>query len=100
MPSVQIPRSGSCRQSDPDYDPLLCRLLPRIDVKIFGVSVPRVIAYNCDEGWIRSLRVNQFGKVHLVHGKVMEKLLRGTVTVTMRPSWRGVSRAAAARRDP
>lgn len=82
--ALDIPRAGSCRSSDPDYDPVLVRIGRRIVIEVDGVAVDHVIAYDCDEGRVRQLRCNGHGKPYVESGKAAEQTLRGSVSVRWR----------------
>lgn len=88
MPDTTIPRSGSWRLDDPDYDPLVVRLAQRFDVLLDGEPVRHVVAYNCDEGWIREVKTrpgrNGRQVKYIENGKCAERILRGNVSVRWR----------------
>lgn len=86
MPTLTIPRLGSVRQSDAEYDPVVARIGPRFDVFVNGQVQTHVIAYNCAEGWIRRFVTNRLGKIQVAKGYpfVREELRRGIVTVAWR----------------
>lgn len=84
MTALGIPRAGSCRTSDPDYDPLLVRIGRRIDVLLNGEPVSDVVAYNCDEGWVRAMKRTKHGRLHVQNGIAAEQLLRGDASVRWR----------------
>lgn len=85
--TLTIPRSGSCRESDPDYDPLIVRFGLRFDVLLNGERVSHVIAYDCDEGWVRALKVRGgpgLERPFIENGKAAEHTVRGDVSVRWR----------------
>jgi hypothetical protein len=83
-----IPRFGSCRSDDADYDPLIALVGPRFDVLLDGEPVRHVIAYDCNEGWVRAMRTRpgQNGRPvkYIQNGKAAEHTLRGNVSVRWR----------------
>lgn len=81
---LAIPRSGSVLEKDADYDPFLVRIGARIDVLLDGEPVRKVIAFNCDEGWVRAYKVNTSGFMYLENGTVAEHTLHGNVSVRWR----------------
>jgi len=81
--TIVIPRSGSCRETDHNYDPMIVRLGKRFDVLLDGAPVARVIAYDCEGGWVRTMKANGRG-VCLENGRAAERTLRGEVTVAWR----------------
>ena len=84
---VAIPRSGSCRSDDPEYDPLLVRVGTRLEFLLDGQPVDHVIAYDCDHGWIRRLKVRHGSgkpRPYVENGCAAEQVLRGKVEVRWR----------------
>lgn len=82
--ALSIPRSGSICSDEPDYDPLIARLSARFDVLVDGQVVPRAIAYNVEEGWVRSIFHDKWGKHVIKRGCFTERLTYGNVTVRWR----------------
>jgi hypothetical protein len=90
--SMALPRFGSARSNDADYDPLIVRIGKRYDVLLNGRPITKVIAYNCDEGWIRRFLTDSRGKIRLFPiggpgqrgSNVREETLVGQVTVRWR----------------
>ena len=81
---LTIPRFGSCRFSDEDFDPLLVRICKRIEVLLHGQPVQQVIAYNCEQGWVRAHKVHANGSTVVENGIAAEHILHGSVAVRWR----------------
>lgn len=87
--AIALPRFGSVRDSDADYDPLIARIGKRYDVLLDGKPISKVIAYHCDQGWIRRFVTDKRGNLRLfpIEGpgqtgkRVREETLVGAVTV-------------------
>jgi hypothetical protein len=89
---LPIPRAASTRVSDDAYDPWFARIRERVAVMLNGVFVADVIAYDCAEGWVRSLKYRDSRCGHpcleVRQGIASEILQHGHVTV----AWCAVAR--------
>jgi hypothetical protein len=75
---LTIPRAGSCRAGDREYDPYLVRIIRRLEVRFNGHVIDDVVAYDCNHGLI--LTQTRRNRHVLEH----ERTLRGDVTVAWR----------------
>jgi hypothetical protein len=86
--ALTIPRFGSTRASDPDYDPVLARIIDRVLIRVDGKSVFSPVAYNIDEGWVRALayKRHRTGPITMAmrKGVVLEETLVGRVAARWR----------------
>ncbi|CAN5369409.1 hypothetical protein BH10PSE14_BH10PSE14_04490 [soil metagenome] len=79
------PSAFSVRKGEPGYLPYWRQSGPRFDVLLDGVTLAKVVAYDCDAGWVRRLQTDADGRyvINSVEGTLCcaEETLTGTVTV-------------------
>jgi hypothetical protein len=70
----------------PEHLPPVCDLLRRTIVKVDGVAVGRVRAWDCDLGKVVKIKVDDEGRpiLNWEKGLVVEEVLLGDVTVELR----------------
>ena len=83
-PSPEPPQAMSVRTNSPLWRPDCFEIGPRFDVLLDGEPVPRVIAFDCDEGWVQAHRVDGDGRMQIEGGEVAEHVLTGTVATAWR----------------
>jgi hypothetical protein len=79
--AVNLPRALSLRTDSPLYRDDAQIIARGVEVLVDGETVPRVIAYHCDEGWVHSYREDEGGRICIRGQSAEEIVTQGEVVV-------------------